>query len=121
MTRIFICILCAALFLGMLTSFAGAFDPAKGIFKPQLTPSSPDPILALPTKTEAAGIVQKRGVTTYMYGTHILSGSKIYALKSDTIKLDRYLGKAVMVSGRLVPGYPMSGGPEFLDVDMVRD
>jgi hypothetical protein len=38
----------------------------------------------------AIGIIKKQGLTTYMYGTHILeddNGKTLYALKSDSIKL----------------------------------
>ncbi len=71
----------------------------------------------------AAGTVKKQGMTTYMYGTHILqddAGQTLYALKSDTINLDNYVDKKVTVRGDLIKGYPVDGGPEYLNVKSVE-
>ena len=71
------------------------------------------------TQVTASGTVRRRGFTSYMYGTHLLvdrRGHTLYALKSDSIRLDRYIGKEVTVSGKLVEGYPLEGGPPFLNV-----
>jgi hypothetical protein len=69
---------------------------------------------------EAKGTITRPEVTTYMYGTHALveAGSKrtSYALSSKTIDLDRYVGRYVHVSGSQVPGYPVDGGPPYLEV-----
>jgi len=57
-----------------------------------------------------------------MYGTHVLvnsNGATLYALKSDTFKLDLYIGRSVTVSGELLEGYPVSGGPEYMNVDKI--
>jgi len=114
-------ILSACFFLLSVPSLAGALDTTQGIGsapKPTLTPT-PYPPGPPPVSAQASGKIQKRGTTTYMYGTHILSGTKIYALKSDTISLDLYIGKNVRVSGKLIGGYPVSGGPEFMNVDTI--
>jgi hypothetical protein len=62
-------------------------------------------------------------MTTYLYGTHRLvneSGKTIFALKSDTIGLDNYIDKKVTITGDLVPGYPVDGGPEYLQVKSIQ-
>jgi hypothetical protein len=69
------------------------------------------------------GTIKKQGITTYQYGTHILAdsnGKTIYALKSDTIELDDYMNKKVRVKGELVNGYPVDGGPNYLDVKRIE-
>jgi len=71
----------------------------------------------------ATGIIKQQGLSTYMYGTHVLlddGGKTLYALKSDTMRLDDYLNKKVSVKGDLVSGYPVDGGPDFLNVKAVE-
>ena len=66
---------------------------------------------------EATGIIEQQGMTSYQYGTHTLTGpDTFYALKSETIDLDLYLGEEVSITGRKVEGYPLEGGPVFLNV-----
>lgn len=70
----------------------------------------------------ASGVIRPQGITTYMYGTHVLSdetAQKSYALTSSCVDLNQYLGQRVTVKGRLVPGYPVEGGPDYLDVQSV--
>lgn len=72
---------------------------------------------------QAQGTMQHQGITTYMYGTHILvdrSGKTLYALRNSTLDLNTYIDKYVEVSGTLVAGYPVDGGPPLLDVSMVQ-
>lgn len=71
------------------------------------------------------GVLEKPGVTTYMYGTHTItdeaSGTS-YALKSESVDLDSYVGQRVTVYGTPVPGYQngaIEGGPPLLDVTQV--
>ncbi len=67
------------------------------------------------------GLITKQGITTYMYGTHVISDERTtYALKSDTINLDAYIGKNVTVKGAKMEGYPLDGGPEFINVKSVE-
>jgi len=67
------------------------------------------------------GTIQKIGMTTYQYGTHLIKGeTKTYALKGGSINLDLYLDKKVTIKGTKVPGYPLEGGPEFVDVTLVK-
>lgn len=78
---------------------------------------------ARPAEITAVGTVQKQGITTYMYGTHVLkdeSGKTLYALTSDRVDLDRYVGRKVTVRGDLVGGYPVDGGPPYLRVAAVE-
>jgi len=69
----------------------------------------------------ASGTIEKPGITTFQYGTHLLKADhKTYALKSGTINLDLYLDKNVTIKGKKVAGYPVDGGPELVDVTLVR-
>ena len=79
-------------------------------------------ISTTPVPITATGIVQKQGITTYMYGTHVLlddKGKTLYALVSKTINLESYINHTVTVHGILVNGYPIDGGPRLLDVQSV--
>ena len=68
---------------------------------------------------EITGIIQKQGVTIYMYGTHVISG---YALRSNTILLDNYINYNVTIVGYKIDGYPVDGGPDYIEVtDIVCD
>lgn len=71
----------------------------------------------------ASGTIQKQGFTTYMYGTHVLlddKGKTLYALRSNSVDLDRYVDRKVTLKGSLVPGYPVDFGPDYLDVKSVE-
>lgn len=72
-------------------------------------------------ETTVVGILKKRGTTTYQYGTHILvdKNKTLYAFKSSTITLNKYIGKQVKIHGSLIQGYPVDGGPVYLDVKRV--
>jgi hypothetical protein len=72
----------------------------------------------------ASGIIQLQGITTYQYGTHVLldvNGNTLYALKSDILKLNNYLGKKVELQGMPVEGYPLEGGPDYLEVLTIHE
>ena len=72
------------------------------------------------------GVIEKPEATTYMYGTHALTDATpdaSYALQSDTVDLDAYIGERVSVYGDLVPGYEdgqVEGGPPLLNVTRVE-
>ena len=70
----------------------------------------------------AEGVIQKQGMTTYQYGTHVLKdGNKTtYALTSKSQKLDNFVGKHVKVTGNLIEGYPVDSGPDYMDVIAVE-
>jgi len=81
---------------------------------------------ATPTMQEnvtAEGVIQKQGMTTYQYGTHVLKDSNkktLYALTSKSEKLDTYVGKQVKITGTLIPDYPVDGGPKYVEVTSVE-
>jgi hypothetical protein len=67
----------------------------------------------------ANGSIRKIEMSTWQYGTHTLidSNSKpLYALTSSVVDLDLYQNKQVRISGNLVKGYPVDGGPKYLNV-----
>lgn len=66
---------------------------------------------------EIKGIIQKQGITTYQYGTHVISG---YALRSNAVNLDNYINQNVTVVGYKIDGYPIDGGPDFIEVEKVE-
>lgn len=69
---------------------------------------------------EINGIVEQQGMTSYQYGTHtITAGDDLYALRSEKVDLDEYIGEEVKIYGRKVEGYPVDGGPVFLEVEKV--
>ena len=69
----------------------------------------------------ASGTIEKIGMSTFQYGTHLLKAdNKTYALKSGSINLDTYLDKKVTIKGKKVAGYPVDGGPELVDVTLVK-
>ncbi len=73
------------------------------------------------TTVTASGTIEKLGMTTFQYGTHLLkANNKTYALKSANINLDTYLDKKVTIKGRKVAGYPLDGGPELVEVTLVK-
>lgn len=72
---------------------------------------------------KSSGIIHAQGITTYMYGTHVLvdnTGKTVFALRSNTVNLDQYIDKKVEIKGNKVKGYPVDGGPEYLDVSDVK-
>jgi len=74
---------------------------------------------ATPGEIATTGVLKKQGMTTYMYGTHVIHDdtvNKSYALRSSGIDLDKYVNQNVTVKGALVPGYPVESGPDFLEV-----
>ncbi len=71
----------------------------------------------------SVGIIKKQGITTYMYGTHVLlndNGKTLYAIKSVNIDLDKYIDQKVTVKGDLIEGYPVEGGPNYLNVKSIE-
>lgn len=69
-----------------------------------------------------SGKLSALGMSTFQYGTHTLNaGEKTYALKSRKVDLKVYEGKDVIVKGLKVAGYPVDGGPEFIDVQEISN
>ncbi len=132
--------LAAAAFFVVPAFGASALDTLQGITPPTLKGTLPSvqtpvvkpnaqapaikPSAQAPAIVTSIGIIKKQGMTSYMYGTHVLvneNGRTLYALKSDRIGLDSYVGKKVAVSGELIPGYPVENGPNYLNVGSVRE
>ena len=74
----------------------------------------------------ATGVVEKPQMTTYMYGSHAITDEETgtpYALTSEDVDLDAYVGEEVTVYGAPVPGYEggeIEGGPALLEVGEVE-
>ncbi len=70
-----------------------------------------------PNPVEVTGTIQKQGITTYQYGTHTISG---YALRSSSVTLDNYVNQNVTVVGYKIEGYPVDGGPDYIEVEKIK-
>lgn len=66
---------------------------------------------------EITGIIQKQGITSYQYGTHTISG---YALRSNSVDLDNYINQNITVVGYKIDGYPIDGGPDYIEVEEIK-
>ncbi len=84
------------------------------------------PALAQEESALATGTLKRQGITTYQYGTHIVSdeaSGAFYALSSDVLDLDAYVGQRVTIYGTPAPGYESSqveGGPPLVYVTGVK-
>jgi hypothetical protein len=68
------------------------------------------------------GTIEAIGMTTYQYGTHTLNNDQdFYALKSDVIELSQYEGKKVNITATKIEGYPVDGGPIYLNVLQISE
>ncbi|MDP9458096.1 MAG: hypothetical protein M3Q49_13995 [Actinomycetota bacterium] len=98
-----------AVLVAMLAMMMGMALPASAESEPQLT-----------------GVIEKPEVTSYMYGTHSMTdevGGDLYALESEVVDLDAYVGQRVTVFGASVPGYEngqVEGGPPLFEVTRVE-
>ena len=73
-------------------------------------------------KQNQIGVIHKIETSTWMYGTHTLNnsdGKPIYALTSSTIDLNNFENKEVRIFGNLIDGYPVDGGPQYLNVTSI--
>jgi hypothetical protein len=73
---------------------------------------------------QATGTMEKLEVSYFMYGTHVLrsqGGDILYALKSGSQDLAAFENRKVTITGTRIEGYPVSGGPEYLEVIQVRE
>ena len=73
-----------------------------------------------PATFTVTGTLQKQGVTTYMYGTHILvvDPSTSYVLESTSIDLDAYVGAHVRLTA-INTGYHAEMGPDMYNVTSI--
>ncbi len=70
---------------------------------------------------EYSGTIKAAGITTYQYGTHILErDDDFYALKSAEVDLANFEDKEVKLWAEKIAGYPVDGGPEYLEVKKVE-
>jgi hypothetical protein len=72
---------------------------------------------------QSTGIIQKQTATTYQYGTHVLvndNGQTLFALESKKVNLDSYINQTVDIKGNKIQGYPITGGPEYIEVTKVK-
>jgi hypothetical protein len=71
-----------------------------------------------------SGIITEIGMSTWMYGSYVLSdesGKPMTALDGDeALDLGSYQGENVEVTGTLKEGYPIDGGPEYLEVKTIK-
>lgn len=86
-----------------------------------------------PQKAMWSGVLTKADVTSYQYGTHQLKGTALdgnpdnvgkeilFAIKSDNINLDEWIGKNIIITGTKVEGYPVENGPEFINVTAIEN
>lgn len=82
-----------------------------------------DAFLSSEDQVLAEGTIKEQGITGYMYGDYVLlddQGKTQYALRSSTVELGNYVGQRVQLSGSRIPGYPVDGGPDYLDVTWAR-
>jgi len=71
---------------------------------------------------QLTGTIESQGITSYQYGSHVLnSEEEFYALKSEILNLDEYIGTDVTVLGSKIEGYPVDGGPDYILVTEVKD
>ncbi len=71
----------------------------------------------------AEGTIVAREVSSFQYGSDLLldrDGRVRYALRADGRDLAGWRGRAVRVSGHLVAGYPLAGGPPLLAVTAIE-
>ena len=69
------------------------------------------------------GIISKMPPTTFQYGTHRLVDSEgilKVALFSDKVNLDSYIDRIVTVCGKEIEGYPVTGGPKYINVTKIE-
>lgn len=77
-----------------------------------------------PEKIKVQGTIEKTEITFNQYGTHTLvseDGETLYALRSSTYDLDEFQNQKVELTGTPVKGYPVEGGPDYLEVDRIKN
>ncbi len=69
-----------------------------------------------------SGTIEAAGITSYQYGTHrLMAGEDVFALKSDSIDLVNYEGTNVIITAEKIEGYPVDGGPVYLNVTKIKE
>ena len=68
-----------------------------------------------------SGLLKPTGITSYQYGTHRLeTKDTFYALKSEKINLEEYENERIEITATPVKGYPVDGGPVYLNVTRIH-
>lgn len=71
---------------------------------------------------EVTGTIEAIQMTSWQYGTHTISNdTSFYALRSEKEDLSRYEGETVTIKASKIEGYPVDGGPEYLEVQEVKE
>tara|TARA_B100000497_G_C7379300_1_gene243207 strand:+ start:384 stop:542 length:159 start_codon:yes stop_codon:yes gene_type:complete len=52
-----------------------------------------------------------------MYGTHVIED---YALRSNIVDLNNYINQDVVIIGYKIDGYPVDGGPDYIEVQEIK-
>ncbi|CAM4073138.1 hypothetical protein [Gillisia limnaea] len=74
------------------------------------------------TLMEITGTIEAIEMSSWQYGTHTISKDEnFYALTSEKIDLKTYEGKTVRIKAEKIAGYPVDGGPEYLEVHEIRE
>ena len=72
-------------------------------------------------QNELKGKIAFQGITAYQYGSHTFTTKDdFFALRSQMLNLDQYVGKTVIIRFEKMKGYPVDGGPDFLEVLEVK-
>lgn len=76
-----------------------------------------------PNQMKITGVIQEQGITSYQYGTHtiVTENGEFYALTSEMVDLDDFIGKEVNLTAEKIEGYPVDGGPVYLKVLTVEE
>jgi hypothetical protein len=89
--------------------------------------SNPESAPEADSAPAATGVLERQGITYYMYGTHTITdeaSGTMYALRGeDEELLEGYVGQRVTVHGTLVAGYEngqVEGGPPLLNVTRIE-
>lgn len=70
---------------------------------------------------ELEGVIAVQGITTYQYGTHTLTtDTEFFALRSETVDLEQFINQNVVIRFEKISGYPVDGGPDYLEVLEVK-
>ena len=69
------------------------------------------------------GVVERQGITTYQYGSHVLiQDNKRYILVSDRVDLDQHLNQEVTILAKRIDASELpENGPDLYEVKRVRE
>ena len=74
-------------------------------------------------ETIVNGIIKPLGISTFQYGSHVLIGSNdqiLFVLRSETVELDQFIDQNVEIGVERIKGYPVDGGPIFMEVKWIK-